>query len=76
VSVDISFMTRVIVGYSTENDGGPSYSGSKAQNRYKTTQNLTGLDFVDNMIESPLDGISKNVTFISESQQSFHHPQL
>ena len=50
-------------GYSAKNDGGPSYSGSKAQNGYKTTRNLVVLDFVINKIESPLDGISKNVTY-------------
>ena len=50
-------------GYSAKNDGGPSYSGSKAQNGYKPTRNLMGLDFVNNKTESPLDGISKNVTY-------------
>ena len=48
-------------GYSAKNDGGLSYSGSKAQNGYKTTRNLLVLDFVTNKIENPLDGISKNV---------------
>ena len=50
-------------GYSAKNDGGPSYSGSKAQNGYKTTRNLLVLDFVTNKTESPLDEISKNVTY-------------
>ena len=50
-------------GYSAKNDGGPGYSGSKAQNGYKPTRNLMGLDFVNNKTESPLDGISKNVTY-------------
>ena len=50
-------------GYSAKNDGGLSYSGSKAQNGYKTTRNLLGLDFVINKTESPLDEISKNVTY-------------
>ena len=50
-------------GYSAKNDGGPSYSGSKAQNGCKTTRNLLGLEFVTNKTESPLDGISKNVTY-------------
>ena len=50
-------------GYSAKNDGGPSYSGSKAQNGYKTTQMLLGLDFVANKTESPLDKISKNVPY-------------
>ena len=50
-------------GYSAKNDGGLSYSGSKAQNRYKTTRMLLCLGFVTNKAESPLDGISKNVTY-------------
>ena len=50
-------------GYSAKNDGGLSYSGSKAQNGYKTTRMLLCLDFVTNKTESPLDGISKNVTY-------------
>ena len=50
-------------GYSAKNDGGLSYSGSKAQNGYKTTRNLLGLEFVINKTESPLDEISKNVTY-------------
>jgi len=50
-------------GYSAKNDGGPSYSGSKAQNGYKTTRNLLGLEFVINKTESPLDEISKNVPY-------------
>ena len=47
-------------GYSAKNDGGLSYSGSKAQNGYKITRMLLGLDFVANKNESPLDRISKN----------------
>ena len=50
-------------GYSAKNDGGLSYSGSKAQNGYKTTRNLLVLEFVINKTESPLDEISKNVTY-------------
>ena len=50
-------------GYSAKNDGGLSYSGSKAQNGYKTTRNLLGLEFVINKTESPLDEISKNVPY-------------
>ena len=50
-------------GYSAKNDGGLSYSGSKAQNWYKTTRMLLWLDFVANKPESPLDGISKNVPY-------------
>ena len=50
-------------GYSAKNDGGPSYSGSKAQNGYKTTRNLLGLEFVINKTESPLDEISKNMPY-------------
>ena len=50
-------------GCSAKNDGGPGYSGSKAQNGYKPTRMLLGLDFVANKTESPLDGISKNVTY-------------
>ena len=49
--------------YSAKNDGGLSYSGSKAQNGYKTTRNLLGLEFVTNKTESPLDEISKNVPY-------------
>ena len=50
-------------GYSAKNDGGLSYSGSKAQNGYKTTRNLLGLEFVINKTESPLDEISKNMPY-------------
>ena len=49
--------------YSAKNDRGLSYSGSKAQNGYKITRMLLGLDFVTNKNESPLDKISKNVTY-------------
>jgi len=62
-------------GYSAKNDGGPGYSGSKAQNGYKPTRNLMGLDFVNNKTESPLDGISKNVTYKLDTTV-FQHPHL
>lgn len=51
-------------GYSVKNDGGVSYFENKAQIGHKTQGNVVRIDVVNNESESPLEWISKNVTFM------------